>query len=630
MNGMNGMNIMGGNPIDMLKNNLMSTMMLKNLNGASPNSQSGFQEIIWLFIVAQFADFIIRHIPILINFVNTKINAKFESTKNILENATKDVTDNKYKVKSSSITIHICISDVENVVGQALLDYITNNKNTLHVAYTKRNFIINQTDVINLEEDIFAKMSQENQGADTDQKIVQVIEIYSFNKTTEDLRKFLDCIKTNYQIAIKNKLGNKRFFFNVHPMIAPTSVNGVKDFTKLPPNFVFVMKEFQTNRKFTNLFGEEIVAIRNRVEFFTRNKKWYDEKGIPYTLGLLLSGDPGTGKTSTIKCLANETKRHIFNINLNNDITKIQLENLFFNETVHVLNHQTMQSESFSIPLNQRIYVLEDVDCQSNIVKERNSIAPCTPIRNPYIPNNPPPSPSQNKMTPQQQQQLQQQLPQPLIENTLSIDLSFLLNLLDGVLENPGRIIIMTSNLPDTLDSALIRPGRIDIISKFNKCTNATIIEMIQFFYDTKLSKPEIESINKLREKIITPAQLGKVMFENFKDYNLALNHLTNLSKQLTYVEQPIAEVKNEDVKYSANIDVTCSDNIDVANDYDSTISQTTPDIMTEQEVPRNIRLQQPQAKERLQNMSQIKTGSLLQQNVEVCGMESANTYSTF
>jgi tRNA uridine 5-carbamoylmethylation protein Kti12 len=57
-------------------------------------------------------------------------------------------------------------------------------------------------------------------------------------------------------------------------------------------------------------------------EFFINNKAWYDEKGIPYTLGLLHSGNPGTGKTSTLKCLANETKRHIFNINFNNDITK--------------------------------------------------------------------------------------------------------------------------------------------------------------------------------------------------------------------------------------------------------------------------------------------------------------------
>ena len=65
------------------------------------------------------------------------------------------------------------------------------------------------------------------------------------------------------------------------------------------------MKEFVTNRTFDNVVGNESKSIRKRVNFFKNNKKWYDDKGIPYTLGLLLSGPPGGGKTSTIKCVAN-------------------------------------------------------------------------------------------------------------------------------------------------------------------------------------------------------------------------------------------------------------------------------------------------------------------------------------
>ena len=37
-----------------------------------------------------------------------------------------------------------------------------------------------------------------------------------------------------------------------------------------------------------------------------------------------------------------------------------------------------------------------------------------------------------------------------------------LLNVLDGIVDTPGRIVIMTTNLPEALDAALIRPGRID------------------------------------------------------------------------------------------------------------------------------------------------------------------------
>lgn len=41
------------------------------------------------------------------------------------------------------------------------------------------------------------------------------------------------------------------------------------------------------------------------------------------------------------------------------------------------------------------------------------------------------------------------------------LTLSHLLNILDGLLETPGRILIITSNHPEKLDEALVRPGTI-------------------------------------------------------------------------------------------------------------------------------------------------------------------------
>jgi ATP-dependent 26S proteasome regulatory subunit len=38
------------------------------------------------------------------------------------------------------------------------------------------------------------------------------------------------------------------------------------------------------------------------------------------------------------------------------------------------------------------------------------------------------------------------------------LNLSGLLNVLDGVVDTPGRIVIMTSNHPELLDPALFRP----------------------------------------------------------------------------------------------------------------------------------------------------------------------------
>ena len=48
-------------------------------------------------------------------------------------------------------------------------------------------------------------------------------------------------------------------------------------------------------------------------------------------------------------------------------------------------------------------------------------------------------------------------------------NLSFFLNIIDGLNECSGRIIILTTNKIDYLDKAIIRPGRIDIKIRFIK-----------------------------------------------------------------------------------------------------------------------------------------------------------------
>ncbi len=543
----------GGNMMDSLKSNMMTMLMINNMNGKK-SGESGSKDMfsmIYVFIATSVVDFLFKNAPFALNFFMRRYNDKIENIKKDLSSTTKDITDNKVKKKTASITVTINVNNPENILGQALLDFITNNKNTTHVSYLRESFILNQKDVINIDEDIFARMTQStstdqqgsqgststnmNSGAGSgagQSAIVQVVEIYSFTKTTDQLRNFLDEIKQKYTINVKNKLGNKRYYFNMHPMNVPMDIDKRKDLSRLPPNFAFVMKHFQTNRKFSNLFGEDIETIRNRVNFFIKNRKWYDEKGIPYTLGLLLSGSPGTGKTSTIKCLANETKRHICNVNLNNDITKTQLENLFFNENIVVLNPSSGQNETYCIPLDQRIYVLEDVDCQSDIVMERS------------LKNNKETDTSVDKKVLEH------------YEDKHKVDLSFLLNLLDGVLENPGRIVIMTSNFPDTLDSALIRPGRIDVIAKFRNCSNKTVTEMIEFFYDIQLSEEDRERINVLKEEIVTPAELSKVMFENFSDFQATIDHMEKLSeKKMAEDKFKVEEqCKNQDIEISQNI----------------------------------------------------------------------------
>ncbi len=520
----------GNNIMDMAKSHMMTMLMMKSMdnNNINNNNNSIFNAV-YMLIITQFVDFVIKYIPLIATFFYKKY-INFDKIQSNLETITNN-TGNVCKV-ISSITITLKVTDPDNALGQAVLDYITNSNNTTHVSYKNKNFVLNQKNVIELNDGLFAIMranmdlSEDINSTNTttnknDQ--VQVLEVYSTKMSMVQLREHLEEIKNKYIMAQKNKLGNAKYYFNMTPKMAgrmlpkraaaeKEPIEYVKDYSRMPPIMSFSMKKFFTNRKFTNLFGEDIEIIKNRVKFFCNNKSWYDEKGIPYTLGLLLSGEPGTGKTSTIKCLANETGRHIFNINLNNDITKAQMENLFFDEMIHLENGQ-----SLCIPLDQRIYVLEDIDCQSDIVKKRSN--------------------------------------EDTSENTQSIDLSFLLNLLDGVLELPGRIVIMTSNHPDMLDHALVRPGRIDVIAKFSYCSYNTIIQMLEFFYDTKLTQDIIDIIKTTDECKITPAEMSRIMFENFADKDGAIK------KYLVYVKKsydnnakeppvPLAEASSRETKF--------------------------------------------------------------------------------
>jgi len=98
-----------------------------------------------------------------------------------------------------------------------------------------------------------------------------------------------------------------------------------------------------------------------------------------------------------------------------------------------------------------------------------------------------------------------------LMENTKNEDdtdfnnLSYLLNMLDGIYEISGRIVVMTTNKPEVLDKALIRPGRIDIKINFKNCNHNTMKQIIDYYYDQNI---DIELINNIPQNVVSPATL--------------------------------------------------------------------------------------------------------------------------
>ena len=353
------------------------------------------------------------------------------------------------------------------------------------------------------------------------------LELFSKELELSELKLFINDLKRKYTYEKNNKLDNLKYYFDEHHVTLMKNRNETIKFSTAPNEIVFKMTKFDTNKSLKNVFGNHLKLIKERMDLFINNPKWYVDKGIPYTLGILLHGPPGTGKTSIIKAIAKDTNRHIFNIKLYQDTTKSQIHNLFFNENVKVIKNG--QTETFTIPLNDRIYVLEDVDCDNELLLDRNfkimkdhKIIKSNNYENTFearfeeydlhkkhyadfINNDNLKINNDNKLV-NNDNDIQE-------DTTEQLTLSFILNILDGILETPGRILIMTTNYPEKLDKALIRPGRIDINLEVGYCDTSMIEEMFKFFYDK-----DLQLNNKEIKNNITPAQLNKILLDNFND----------------------------------------------------------------------------------------------------------------
>jgi hypothetical protein len=329
----------------------------------------------------------------------------------------------------------------------------------------------------------------------------------TYEHDVQHLQTFIDTCTTNYERTLANKLGNSRYFFD---QVIQSKIKGSTQNALPNSHLLYTKTKFSTNRSFQNVFFEDRKHVQGRTEFFLEHRDWYDTKGIPYTLGFLFHGPPGTGKTSTIKAIAGEGRRHIINVQLSEIKTKAQLQHLFFNDEIHVYNGAT--TEKYIIPVSERLYVIEDIDAMGDTVLRREWKKPTSAATKPK---------SEEDAWLDRQKESEKE----------TLDLSFLLNLLDGTLEANGRILIITTNFPERIDRALIRPGRIDMIVNFNNCSKVVLQEMIDAFYDRAVPLPE----DAMVDGKWTPAEVNQILFRNFESPDLAVTELVSLTRHDLY-----------------------------------------------------------------------------------------------
>jgi chaperone BCS1 len=103
------------------------------------------------------------------------------------------------------------------------------------------------------------------------------------------------------------------------------------------------------------------------------------------------------------------------------------------------------------------------------------------------------------------------------------LTLSHLLNIIDGMIEMPGRIIILTTNHINKLDPALIREGRIDIKVEMKKASRNIVKQMFNWFYKKELDN---DILQKMPDMHFTPAKISNIFYKNHDNSEMAISEL--------------------------------------------------------------------------------------------------------
>lgn len=217
------------------------------------------------------------------------------------------------------------------------------------------------------------------------------------------------------------------------------------------------------NKSFDSIFNKEKEIIINHLDTFKKNKEIYKKHGLNYKTGILLYGEPGTGKTSIARAIAQYMDYDIYIINLN-----------------QYRSHELVERIA-SIP-KKSVILIEEIDCSNLDKRNKNETVDTIKTNN-----------TQEK---------------PNTDNGKEI-LSALLNCLDGYASPEECIFVATTNYKDKLDSALIRTGRMDLHVELKKIDKNDIIRMCHNFdiFDQNF----IDSLPDL----INPSVLQNILLSN-------------------------------------------------------------------------------------------------------------------
>lgn len=365
------------------------------------------------------------------------------------------------------------------------------------VAIPTSNAILKLNDDINCSIEL---INQNRESTKSDKVCMIDSTTITFTLTTtnsfETIMKFMNMIVADHTKIVKSKHTSTKY------IVKPAYSKRMCDIDGTELSFP-EMITFNTSKSFDNLFFDGKEELIKRLDSFVNRDK-YKTLGLPETLGILFHGQPGTGKTSCIKAIAQYLDMSLIIVPMNQIKTKKRLEELFF-------------STRISTPQEKRIYVFEEIDCNGweNIVRERS-----------LIKEEPEEDDAQNALVDKITNAIQAKKKQAQKDKDEDkLTLGGILEIIDGLVECPGRVIIMTTNHKEHLDSALLRPGRIDIEIEFKKLRYPHIAEIYKKWYGKKMEEFYAEDIPDYK---YSQAEISQLLFKYENDSKGFIHEVTS------------------------------------------------------------------------------------------------------